>query len=95
MDKMDHLMAEKNKNNKDSQMGQVTLKKIFKKKTFKNFSEIFFAQCLNDFWQTSDGNEQVEYGHSSLPVAPLPVVKTMKKELQKKNNEMLICELSL
>jgi hypothetical protein len=24
MDKMDHLMAEKNKNNKDSQKGQVT-----------------------------------------------------------------------
>jgi hypothetical protein len=28
MDKMDHLMAEKNKNNKDSQKGQVTPKKI-------------------------------------------------------------------
>jgi hypothetical protein len=28
---MDHLMAEKNKNNKDSQKGQVTLKKYYKK----------------------------------------------------------------
>jgi hypothetical protein len=27
MDKMDHLMAEKNKNNKDSQKGQVTTTK--------------------------------------------------------------------
>jgi hypothetical protein len=27
MDKMDHLMAENNKNNKDSQKGQVTPKK--------------------------------------------------------------------
>jgi hypothetical protein len=27
MDKMDHLMAEKNENNKDSQKGQVTPKK--------------------------------------------------------------------
>jgi hypothetical protein len=31
MDKMDHLMAEKNENNKDSQKGQVTSKKYFKK----------------------------------------------------------------
>jgi hypothetical protein len=31
MDKMDHLMEENNKNNKDSQKGQVTPKKIFKK----------------------------------------------------------------
>jgi hypothetical protein len=31
MDKMDHLMAEKNENNKDNQKGQVTPKKIFKK----------------------------------------------------------------
>jgi hypothetical protein len=29
MDKMDHLMAEKNENNKDSQTGQVTPKKYF------------------------------------------------------------------
>ncbi len=29
MDKTDHLMAEKNKNNKDSQKGQVTRKNIF------------------------------------------------------------------
>jgi hypothetical protein len=29
MDKMDHLMAEKNENNKDSQKGQVTPKNIF------------------------------------------------------------------
>jgi hypothetical protein len=28
MDKMDHLMAENNENNKDSQKGQVTPKKI-------------------------------------------------------------------
>jgi hypothetical protein len=31
MDKTDHLMAEKNKNNKDSQKGQFTQKEIFKK----------------------------------------------------------------
>jgi hypothetical protein len=30
MDKMDHLMAENNKNNKDSQKGQVTPKKYLK-----------------------------------------------------------------
>jgi hypothetical protein len=29
MDKMDHLMAEKKENNKDSQKGQVTPKKYF------------------------------------------------------------------
>jgi hypothetical protein len=29
MDKMDHLMAENNENNKDSQKGQVTPKKIY------------------------------------------------------------------
>jgi hypothetical protein len=29
MDKTDHLMAEKNENNKDSQHGQVTPKKYF------------------------------------------------------------------
>jgi hypothetical protein len=29
MDKMDHLMAEKNENNIDSQKGQVTPKKYF------------------------------------------------------------------
>jgi hypothetical protein len=32
MDKIDHLMAEKNKNNKESQKGQVTPKKYLKKK---------------------------------------------------------------
>jgi hypothetical protein len=31
MDKTDHLMAEKNDNNKDSQKGQVTPKKYLKK----------------------------------------------------------------
>jgi hypothetical protein len=31
MVKIDHLMAEKNNNNKDSQKGQVTPKNIFKK----------------------------------------------------------------
>ncbi len=31
---MDHLMAEKNKNNKDNQKGQVTPKRKFKKKVF-------------------------------------------------------------
>jgi hypothetical protein len=30
MDKIDHLMAEKNENNKDSQKGQVTPKKYLK-----------------------------------------------------------------
>jgi hypothetical protein len=34
MDKMDHLMAEKNINNKDSQKGQVTPKKYLKKEKF-------------------------------------------------------------
>ncbi len=38
---MDHLMAEKNENNKDSQKGQVTPKKIKKKK--KNLvSKLYF-----------------------------------------------------
>jgi hypothetical protein len=32
MDKMDHLIAEKNENNKDSQKGQVTPKKNLKNK---------------------------------------------------------------
>jgi hypothetical protein len=32
MDKMDHLMAKKNENNKDSQKGQVTPKNYFKKR---------------------------------------------------------------
>jgi hypothetical protein len=32
MDKMDHLMAEKNKNNINSQKGQVTPKKKYLKK---------------------------------------------------------------
>jgi hypothetical protein len=31
VDKIDHLMAEKNENNKDSQKGQVTPKNILKK----------------------------------------------------------------
>jgi hypothetical protein len=31
MDKIDHLMAENNESDKDSQKGQVTPKKIFKK----------------------------------------------------------------
>jgi len=31
MDKTDHLMAEKNKNNKDIQKGQVTPRNIIKK----------------------------------------------------------------
>jgi hypothetical protein len=30
MDKIDHLMVEKNENNKDSQKGQVATKKYFK-----------------------------------------------------------------
>ncbi len=34
---MDHLMAEKNENNKDSQKGQVTPKKYLKKKKFVFF----------------------------------------------------------
>jgi hypothetical protein len=34
MDKIDHLMAEKNENNKDSQKGQVTPKNIFFKEFF-------------------------------------------------------------
>jgi hypothetical protein len=34
MDKIDHLMAEKNENNKDSQKGQVTPKKNIYKKNF-------------------------------------------------------------
>jgi hypothetical protein len=35
MDKIDHLMAEKNENNKDSQKGQVTPKKYLKKQTLE------------------------------------------------------------
>jgi hypothetical protein len=40
MIKMDHLMAEKNENNKDSQKGQVITKKIF----IKNCSFSFLAR---------------------------------------------------
>ncbi len=40
---MDHLMAEKNENNKDSQKGQVTPKKIFKKK--KNLGLKICGRC--------------------------------------------------
>jgi hypothetical protein len=53
MDKMDHLMAEKNKNNKDSQKRQVTPKKYFKKdKTHKNIIKnnmSIFAIKINFF----------------------------------------------
>ncbi len=39
MDKTDHLMAVKNKNNKDSQKGQVT-QKIFKKDNYNTVVKI-------------------------------------------------------
>jgi hypothetical protein len=38
MDKMDHLMAEKNENNKDSQKGQVPPKKYLKNSSFNDFN---------------------------------------------------------
>jgi hypothetical protein len=44
MDKIDHLMAEKNKNNKDSQKGQVTPKNILqtiKNHKFRNYITLF------------------------------------------------------
>jgi hypothetical protein len=45
MDKIDHLMAEKNENNKDRQKGQVTPKKYFKKQTLS-----FNEQILKPNW---------------------------------------------
>jgi hypothetical protein len=44
MDKIDHLMAEKNKNNKDSQKGQVTPKKILKKNTVFTFHSTYLGE---------------------------------------------------
>jgi hypothetical protein len=43
LDKMDHLMAEKNKNNKDSQKGKSRQKKILKK---YNSKQIRFRKFL-------------------------------------------------
>ncbi len=40
MDNTDHLMAEKNENNKDSQKGQVTPNNYFKKE--RNWTDNFF-----------------------------------------------------
>jgi hypothetical protein len=40
MDKIDHLMAEKNKNNKNKQKGQVTPKKYLKKLNLLHFSAL-------------------------------------------------------
>jgi hypothetical protein len=45
MDKIDHLMAEKNKNNKDSQKGQVTPKK-FSKKRFNPNSRFSYISSI-------------------------------------------------
>ncbi len=42
MDKADHMMAEKNENNKDSQKGQVTPKKHLKKSFIKVLSKLIF-----------------------------------------------------
>jgi hypothetical protein len=39
MDKIDHLMAEKNENNKESQKGHVTPKKYLKKNNLKREKE--------------------------------------------------------
>jgi hypothetical protein len=49
MDKMDHLMAEKNENNKDSQKGQVTPKKYLKKKQkwLKNANLVMFTMVYS------------------------------------------------
>ncbi len=47
---MDHLMAEKNENNKDSQKGQVTPKKYFKKKFetgHNNINDLFLQRGRN------------------------------------------------
>ncbi len=53
MDKMDHLMAEKNENNKDSQNRQVTPKKYFLKMSKQTFWVCFnpwkFFFCSNKF----------------------------------------------
>jgi hypothetical protein len=48
MEKTDHLMAEKNENNKESQKGQVTPKKYLKKNSAKglNFVGKFLKYCV-------------------------------------------------
>ncbi len=48
MDKIDHLMAEKNENNKDSRMGQVTHTKKYKLKKTKISKRNFFALTLSE-----------------------------------------------
>jgi hypothetical protein len=48
---MDHLMAEKEQNNKDSQKGQVTPKKIFKKK---------FASVIIKDWITVSSHKNLQ-----------------------------------
>ncbi len=40
MDKTDHLMAEKNENNKDNQKGHVTPKKYLKKNKVCQFTRV-------------------------------------------------------
>ncbi len=45
MDTMDHLMAEKNKNNNDSQKDQVTPKKNLK----KTIVQIKFSECADAY----------------------------------------------
>ncbi len=46
MDKKDHLMAEKNENNKDRQKGQVTPKKCLKKIKNTRYCEVSCQACL-------------------------------------------------
>jgi hypothetical protein len=55
MDKTDHLMAEKNENNKDSQKGQVTPKKILKK-------QLEYKPLL------TDRKNMLNFGNQSIPV---------------------------
>jgi hypothetical protein len=52
MDKIDHLMAVKNKNNKDSQKEQVTPKKYLKQKRVCHFIYIIKIAKLHFFPST-------------------------------------------
>ncbi len=55
MDKMDHLMAENNENNKDIQKGQVTPKKIYK----KNFNFIVLTPGQSQYRKRRIQNSKI------------------------------------
>ncbi len=62
---MDHLMAEKNENNKDSQKGQVTPKKYLKNKKGFWFEKPLF-QAKFSYTRLPANDEYQEDGHNQL-----------------------------